>query len=202
MRSPGADQVLLHGVVLFNAAFATVQLAVFSEFQFPRHSARLHQQALRALDLQSALALGNGPPASHLLRTPGPSSALPPAGAPARIIHLPGLAAVPSCIGRADQHAGRYSAGSQSRYLGLKDGQHLSIRPGCWPAYGRMNRSCDRGSIVMPQMAVPPFAAWLPRRGSTRMPDLDCCGSLTPAGGCHRGQFCLCGQQARPGRRP
>jgi hypothetical protein len=200
MRSPGADQVL-HGVVLFDAAFATVQLAVFSEFQFPRHSARLHQQTLRGLDLQSALALGNGPPASHLLRTPGPSSALPPAGA--RTNHSPAWLGRRTCIGRADQHAGRYGAGSQSRYLGLKDGQHLSIRFGCWPAYGRMNRSCDRGSIVMPQMAVvPPFAAWLPRRGSTRMPDLDCCGSLTRAGSCHRGQFCLCGQQARPGRRP
>jgi hypothetical protein len=149
MRSPGADQVLLHGVVLFNAAFATVQLAVFSEFQFPRGTAHGYtNKPCGALDLQSALALGNGPPASHLLRTPGPSSALPPAGAPARIIHPPGLAAVPSCIGRPDQHAGRYSAGSQSRYLGLKDGQHLSIRSGCWPAYGRMNRSCDRGASL------------------------------------------------------
>lgn len=202
MRSPGADQVLLHGVVLFNAAFATVQLAVFSEFQFPRHSARLHQQALRGLGLAISACSGKWAASLAPSEDAGPSSALPPAGAPARIIHLPGLAAVPSCIGRADQHPGRYSAGSQSRYLGLKDGQHLPIRPGCWPAYGHMNRSCDRGSIIMPQMAVPPFAAWLPRRGSTRMPDLDCCGSLTPAGGCHRGQFCLYGQQARPGRRP
>jgi hypothetical protein len=60
MRSPGADQVLLHGVVLFDAAFATVQLAVFSGFQFPRHSAQLHQQTLPGPDLQSALALEMG----------------------------------------------------------------------------------------------------------------------------------------------
>jgi hypothetical protein len=32
MRSPGDDQALLHGVVLVDAAFATVQLAVFSEY--------------------------------------------------------------------------------------------------------------------------------------------------------------------------
>ena len=55
MRSPGADQVLLHGVVLFDAAFATVQLAVFSEFQFPRHSARLHQQTLQGLTCNQRL---------------------------------------------------------------------------------------------------------------------------------------------------
>lgn len=58
MAGTGADQVLLHGVVLFNAAFATVQLAVFSEFQFPRHSARLHQQALRGPGLAISACSG------------------------------------------------------------------------------------------------------------------------------------------------
>jgi hypothetical protein len=53
-----ADQVLLHGVVLFNAAFATIQLAVFSEFQFPWHSARLHQQALRGPGLAISACSG------------------------------------------------------------------------------------------------------------------------------------------------
>lgn len=201
MRSPGADQVL-HGVVLFNAAFATVQLAVFSEFQFPRHSVRLHQQALRGLGLAISACSGKWAASLAPSEDAGPELSVATGGR-ARANHSSAwLGRRTSCIGRADQHAGRYSAGSQFRYLGLKDGQHLSIRPGCWPAYGRMNRSCDRGSIVMPQMAVPSFAAWLPRRGSIRMPDLVCCGSLTPAGGCHRGQFCLCGQQARPGRRP
>lgn len=202
MWSPGADQVLLHGVVLFNAAFATVQLAVFSEFQFPRHSARLHQQALRGLGLEISACSGKWAASLAPSEDARPELSVAIGGRPRESFIRLAWPAVPGCIGRADQHAGRYSAGSQSRYLGLKDGPYLSIRSGCWPAYGRMNRSCDRGSIVMPQMAVPPFAAWLPRRGSTRMPDLDCCGSLTPAGGCHCGQFCLCGQQARPGRRP
>ena len=202
MRSPGADQVLLHGVVLFNAAFATVQLAVFSEFQFPRHSARLHQQALRGLGLAISACSGKWAASLAPSEDAGPELSVATGGRAARIIHPPGLAAVPSCIGRADQHAGRYSAGSQSRYLGLKDGATPvdSFRVlACLRSHESILRP---GSIVMPQMAVPPFAAWLPRRGSTRMPDLDCCGSLTPAGGCHRGQFCLCGQQARPGRRP
>jgi hypothetical protein len=50
--------------------------------------------------------------------------------------------------------------GLKTRYLGPKDGQRLPIRAGCWPAYGRMNQTCDQGAS--------PCCAWPfqhPQRG-------------------------------------